>query len=235
MYCIVPLAGPDFYQPHYGVKALSVIDGEPLIKRALGSRSWFRNGELINEDIFFVLRDLPQTQDVIHALMSIFPGCKTVLIPELTRGAVLSSLAAISLISDFNRPIVVDLVDILYESNIVVREMFLDESIGGFLPYFKSGNEKYSYLVFKNGSVVQTAEKRVISDCASAGTYFFRNLSVLLAAYSDSVANSQIYAVKGNLFLCPTFNGIIKQGLKVHGVEVSKVQEISIQFHSRNH
>ncbi len=231
MYCIVPLAGPDFTNPKYGIKPLFKIDGIPLVEKALTSRHWYQNGELKNDQIIFVLREVAEAKEAEDFLKSKFPGCQFVKIADLTKGALLSSLAGASLIKDFTQPIIVDLIDMLYSSTLSPREIFQkDTQIGGILPYFKSDNEKYSYLEIIDNQVTQAVEKRVISDNASAGTYFFRNFPIFLSAVSDSVKFDKLYAFKNNLFLCPAFNGIVKQSLKIEAIPVQEVEEVSLFF-----
>jgi hypothetical protein len=162
MYCIVPLAGPDFYNESYGIKPLCRFGDETLIQKAIYSRSWYQNKDLISGNIIFILRDTPHTNETEIYLKDTFAGCKIVRIPELTRGALLSSCAGFSIIKDFTRPVVVDLVDIIYKSDFSpTREFETDPNIGGILPFFKSTNEKYSYLEIVMGHVTQTAEKRL--------------------------------------------------------------------------
>jgi hypothetical protein len=232
MICIVPLAGPDFYDERYGIKPLYKIQGEALIKKAIESRPWYLTGELMSEDIIFVLRETQYTSTVVDFLSSTFVGCKFVTIPEITKGALMTTLAGISIIRDYDVPVVVDLVDIIYDQAISPKEIFENDiRVGGILPYFNSKNEKYSYMAIENGFVNRTAEKEVISNHASAGTYFYRNLDILLKSFADSVANEGDYSVRGNLFLCPSYNGIISNNMLVYPVQVSNVDEISLNFH----
>ena len=231
MKCIVPLAGPDLYDASYGIKALTKIDDETLIRKAIHSRPWYGNGQVSNGDIIFVLRDIKEAKPLRMYLASEFEGSQTVILPSIAKGALLSAVAGSSIIKDFDTHIVVDLVDIVYESDFSPQEIFAqNENIGGILPYFKSSNEKYSYLEMEGDDVVRTAEKKVISDNASCGTYFYRNLKVFFDAVSQSIKNEETYSVKGNLFLCPSFNGIVETGMKVVGVETRNVEEISLRF-----
>jgi len=101
----------------------------------------------------------------------------------------------------------------------------------GIIPYFESEHPKYSYLEIENGVVKRTREKQVISSHASAGTYFFRSLSVFLSAVADSLRHVEDYSVRGNLFLCPSFNGIIAADQTVLPVLVSNVRSLSLLFH----
>jgi len=232
MKCIVPLAGPDFYDESYGIKPTFDIDGVPLIERTLGRRSWYVSGELSSEDIIFVVRDTKYTERVIKYLRSSFSHCSIVIIDRMTKGAVLSVVSGLGLIKDFNVPIVVDLVDIIFDQNVSPTVIFAEnDMIGGILPYFESSSDKYSYLIIDEMFVLKTVEKKVISNHASAGTYFYRNIQVLLNAFNYSFANENKHAVNNNLFLCPTFNGIIQNNFSVKAIKVNNVQEVSLLFH----
>lgn len=231
MYCIVPLAGPDFYNERYGYKPLCEIEGKPLLEVALMSRCWYKNGEVTNDKIIFVIRDNQMYDKFEIYLKENFCGSKVVKISDYTKGALLSAMAGASLINDFTEPIVVDLIDILYEGDFSPTKIFeSDINIGGILPYFNSCNEKYSYLEIVNGYVTQTVEKKVISNDASAGTYFFKNLNVFLEAVSGSVKFDKIISYNNNLFLCPSYNFIKKKYIFPQIVNIKN--ELSLTFHN---
>jgi dTDP-glucose pyrophosphorylase len=231
MYCIVPLAGPDCYSAQYGIRPLIEINGKPLIEEVLSKRDWFQTGELLPKNLIFVLREdfsLPKLKDY---LKQTFPGCKWVVVSQMTKGALLSAAAAVSLIENFHQPIAVDLADLIFESTFSPTEAFgNDSSLCGIIPYFSSDNMKYSYLKMKDGKVLQTAEKQVISNNASAGVYFFRNFAFFLQAIAGTALQEEKYQYCGNLFLCPSFNALIPMG-KVIGIEVSILNEITLAFH----
>lgn len=230
--CIVPLAGPDFNTEKRGIKALIPIDGEPLIKRVLKSRNWY-NSILKDEAITFVLRDTEGTDKVIAYLQEEFHGCNFVLLSGFSRGALLSALAGAALLGNYNQPVVVDLADIVFHCAINPVKIFSENPfIGGIIPYFNSNNPQYSYLELSEQWVRQTAEKKVISDAASAGVYFFRDLPLFLEAAADSLRFDKLYSHNNNMFLCPAMNGIIRRNKLVKAVLVQDVVELSLFFHS---
>lgn len=219
---IIPLAGPDIVMPL--PKPLTLIEGRPLLAHTLGSRPWVKSGELTSDAMIFVLKEgdtLPALREFVNTQ---FPGCRIVVISEVSRGALLSALAGASLIQTLDSPIVVDLVDILYSADFSPSSLFeTHPSVDGILPYFESDLPKYSYMEIQGGRVTRTMEKQVISTHASAGTYFFRNLSCLLKAAADSVAQYATHHVNGNLFLCPCFNGLISPTREVLPIPVTNV------------
>lgn len=224
MYCIIPLAGPDCYDPSYGVRCLQDLDGTPLIQRVVTSRYWYKSEELKNSDYIFVLREGEYLEELRNFLKSAFPGCRFVVLSRMTKGALLSSAAALSLIDDFDQPIMVDLADIDYQANFSPTTVFSQNpDIIGILPYFYSSEEKYSYLRMEQDFVLETAEKKVISNKASAGTYCFRNFSAFCKAIDGSVLNRKKLSHREALFLCPSYNCLVTIG-KVLGIEVNAVQ-----------
>jgi len=230
--CIVPLAGPDFNTEKHGIKPLVPIEGEPLIKKVLKSRSWY-NSLLREEAITFVLRDSEGTDKAIAYLQEEFSGCHFVKLSGLSKGALLSALAGSSLISNYDQPVVVDLADIIFQGEWNPIEIFAENPlIGGIIPYFNSINPKYSYLELSGQWVRQTAEKKVISDAASAGVYFFRDLPMFLEAAADSIRFDKLYSYNNNMFLCPAMNGIICRNKLVKAVSVQDVVELSLFFHT---
>jgi len=231
MKCVIPLAGPDFYSDSYGIKPLFDIKGTPLLEQALSSRFWIKNGELQVDDLIFVLKESEHTKVFTKYLVKTFPKSRICYIPQFTKGAILSASVGVSIINNPDEPIIIDLVDILFESDFSPLQVFEDQSINGILPYFSSDSKKYSYLDIKNNEVIKTAEKKIISNHASAGVYFFRNQEVFFKALHYSLINTKDLAVKGILFVCPAFNGIIEKNKVVVPCPVTITNELSSHFH----
>jgi hypothetical protein len=234
MYCVVPLAGPDFHHVDYGVKAFVEVDGTPLIARTLWSRPWMKSRELEPSHLIFVLRETPYTADAQQRLSSLFPGCVFVILGRLTNGALLSAMAGAAVIEDLSALLAIDLADLIYDAEFSPREIFCaSECPVGLIPYFRSDDPAYSYLRLDGDRVLETAEKTVISDHASAGTYFFGNTAIFLQAAAACAREVDRFAVKGSLFVCPAYNALIQQQGPVFGVPVSNVVCYSKTFHQR--
>ncbi len=232
MKAIIPLAGPDFVHPVHGIKPFWLVDGEPLVKRAITSRAWWKSGALKSEDMVFVLRRCPEAETVSQQLEIWFPGSQRVWLSHLSGGALLSALAGTALLGTSDVPLCIDLVDLLYDSADTVVERFSKSDVGGVVPWFQSQEACYSYFaVDEAGRVTGAVEKQVISTYASAGTYFFRNVSTFLGAAAHSQANPAAVAYKGILFVCPAMNGVIAQGKTVELTHVNNVRPVSKIFH----
>jgi hypothetical protein len=232
MICIVPLAGPDFWNEQLQVvKPLMSYDGGLLVEKAIKSRFWYQTGELKDADIIFVLRETRHTEECKNKLEEMFTGCKFVILSGMTRGALMSSLAAISMISDFNNPVCVDLVDIFFSSErrFNIQHFFeINKNYGGIVPYFEgSSDAKYSYLKLMNDDVLQIVEKRVISNAASTGTYIYKDVPTFLQTVTETTQFDELYGVNGNLFLSPSFNHIVRERRQVKAMKVKLTQCVS--------
>ncbi|SCX20907.1 hypothetical protein DSM25559_1981 [Agrobacterium rosae] len=220
---IVPMAGPDFVSADGELKALKDIGGsEPFLLATLLQRPWAKLAA--PSDYTFVLHDREETRAFAqNQLQSWFPGCRTTFVSHFTAGAALSSLAgaAVQLGSD-NRPLLIDLADILYTTELDPSRHFdQNPDDGGIALTFASSNPMYSYLRRdERGDVIEAAEKKVISGEASAGTYAFKSGSVFLRAIAHALENAPTQTYRDLFFVCPLFNGVIAQSLNVavHGV-----------------
>lgn len=230
---IVPLAGPEVFHPDSGIRPLIPIDGEPLLRRVLTSRAWWRRGELHAKDLIFVLREGSGVATLSEHIQEWFPDSRQVRLSGLTSGALLSCLAGTSLVESLEQPLCVDLADILYDTDESPTDMLhRDGSVGAVVPCFESTEPCYSYLEMnEHGEVVRTAERQVISNTASAGTYVFRNLPAFLDAAAYALRHGDELAVNGVHFVCPALNGVISQGAKVVPLRVDNVLSVSKQFH----
>lgn len=231
MLCVVPLAGPDFYDPAYGAKPFVRVGDETLIEATLGRRRWLRGGELKPSDIVFVLRNTPVTEESRQRLERLFPGARSVCLNGHTKGALLSALAGASFAEGGDGPFIVDLADLAFDADADIGNGMLSRAADGFIPWFRSDDPAYSYLRFDGDRVVETAEKRVISTAASAGVYSFRTVSHFLRAATGCLLDSAAFEVRGALFMCPAYNVLISAGDRIAGGEVSNVKSYSKQFH----
>jgi hypothetical protein len=233
MQCVVPLAGPQLTHPRYGLVPKFPVDGVPLLRRTIETRRWWIDGRLRAADLIFVLREGLELQEIRAAVESWFPGCRTVILSHLTQGAALSALAGSAAVSDLDAPFIIDLADILYDTDADIERCFASDATGAAVTYFEDRDPCYSYFQFgQDGSVIFAAEKNVISNHASAGTYVFRTAGHFIAAAGRSLVESRGELTVGNaLFVCPVVNSIVRQGLQVMPLKVRNVRSVSKLLH----
>jgi hypothetical protein len=234
MHCIVPLAGPQLTHPEGGLFARHPVEGMPLLRRTLETRPWRISGQIKGHDMVFVLREGPELTELRAAVQDWYPDSKTVVLSHLSRGALLSALAGTGAISALNDPLIIDLADIIYDCRADIAKIFAQSSkLAAIVPSFIADDPCFSYLrLGSDGSVIEAAEKRVISDHASAGTYIFRSLGDFLGACGNVLTTApQELAFGDALFVCPVVNGLIRQGKRVMSLPVYDVRPVSKLLH----
>ena len=223
MNCIVPLAGPDFFNPKYGIKPLIPYKGKKLLEYLLTARPWYKD----IKEFIFVLQDTPFSQEFIQQIG--ISNARFVKITNTTKGALLTSVAAISIIHRFFEPLVLDLADIEYDGiDFDPKELFAQTMMSGIIPYFNSNDPAYSYVVADdNDMLLNCAEKKVISNNASAGTYFFKDTATFLQAVNGVLINANDYFVNNNLYICPAYNELVKLKKSILTAKVNLIESVS--------
>lgn len=230
MRVVVPLAGPDFILRGGELKANIKYAGEPLLRSVLNSRPWAKT--LASRDYSFVLFDAPETRAfAADTLLDWYPDATVTFISSHTRGAALSALAGLTTGKDVGAPIIVDLADILYTSNLDPTLVFQSNiGCGGIALTFNSDNPAYSYLSLDPSGFFENAtEKRVISNNASAGTYIFRNMATYLRALAHNLTNEDSQTYRKLFYVCPLFNGVKDMGKNVLLEPVTDVIDIKLE------
>jgi hypothetical protein len=230
MNCIVPLAGPDFFNPKYGIKPLIPYKGKKLLEYLLTDRPWYRD----IKEFIFILQDTPFSQEFIQQIE--IPNARFIKITNTTKGALLTSVAAISIIHYFSEPLVLDLTDIEYDNiDFNPKELFAQTEIAGIIPYFNSNDSAYSYVIADdNNMLLSCAEKKVISNKASAGTYFFKDAMTFLQAVSGVLNNADGYFVNDSLYICPAYNELLKLKKNILTTKVNLVESVSKKLKNIN-
>lgn len=229
MKCVVPLAGGDIVHPEHGFRPWFPVDGVPLLSKALNQRAWCHL--LSARDYLFVVRQVPGVERLCAWLAQEWPGCMVLTLPAMTAGAMFTAMAGVALLPRDDEAIIIDLADILFATGPSDPAALMTSDVGAVIPCFESNEPCYSYLRFENGTVVEAAEKRVISNHASAGVYAFRDRQLFLEAASYSIAAADRLAHKGIQFICPMANGVIASGARVLAPKVDDVVPVGKFFH----
>jgi HAD superfamily hydrolase (TIGR01509 family) len=211
MNVLIPMAGAGsrFAAAGYTFpKPLIEIKGKPMIQVVV---------ENLNIDahyIFIVQKEHNEKYNLKQMLNVIAPGCDVILTDGVTGGAALSTLLARSLI-DNDSPLVIANSDqfVEWNSNEVLYAFTADGVDGGILT-FDSFHPKWSYASLdENGFVKEVAEKKVISNHATVGIYYWKKGSDYVNAVSNMVAAGD--KTNGEFYVAPAFNYAIDLGLKI--------------------
>jgi RpiB/LacA/LacB family sugar-phosphate isomerase len=187
-------------------KQLIMVDGTQMIDWSLKS--------IVKEEcnlIFAVRRDHIRNFSIDNILKLRYGNdIKIVVIEELTEGTVATCLLAKEYI-DNDTPLFVYTLDVFFEPFFDPKDM---EGNDGFLLTFKSNNDGYSYAeINSEGFVTRTAEKEVISENAAVGVYGYKTGSMFVK-YAEKMVEQNI-RTKGEFYVCPLYNLMIEDGLKI--------------------
>jgi len=208
---LVPMAGAGsrFAQQGYTFpKPLIEVNGKPMIQVVV------ENLNIEAHYIFIVQQEHYEKYNLKYLLNLIAPGCEIVQINKITEGAACSTLLAKDFINnDF--PLVIANSDqyVEWNSNACMYAFTSDEIDGGILT-FKSTHPKWSYArVETNGFVSEVAEKKVISDDATVGIYYWKKGSDYVK-YAEQMIEKNI-RVNTEFYVCPVFNEAIDDDKKI--------------------
>ena len=94
-------------------------------------------------------------------------------------------------------------------------------NLDGMIMTMKSQDPKWSYLrTDENGMVIETAEKKVISQDATVGIFNFKKGSDLVRSAEQMIADN--IRVNNEFYTCPCYNYLIKEGRKIGIYHVGK-------------
>jgi len=127
-------------------------------------------------------------------------GCTVIAANGATEGAACTVLLARDII-DNDDPMIIANGDQLVDMSIAD---FIGESADAGIVTFRASGPKWSYVLTNKGLVVEVAEKREISDLATAGIYFWRRGSDFVKSADAMIAAKD--RTNGEFYVAPSFN-----------------------------
>jgi len=216
---LVPMAGAGsrFTQQGYTFpKPLIEVNGKPMIQVVV------ENLNIEAHYIFIVQQEHHEKYNLKYLLNLIAPGCDIVQINGITEGAACSTLLAKEYINN-DAPLIMANSDqyIEWNSNECMYAFTADEIDGGILT-FESTHPKWSYAsVGPNGFVKEVAEKKVISNEATVGIYYWKHGSDYVR-YAEDMIDKNI-RVNNEFYVCPVFNQAIEDKKKIKVKRINKM------------
>jgi beta-phosphoglucomutase-like phosphatase (HAD superfamily)/dTDP-glucose pyrophosphorylase len=216
---LVPMAGAGsrFAQQGYTFpKPLIEVKGKPMIQVVV------ENLNIEAHYIFIVQQEHYEKYNLKYLLNLIAPGCDIVQVNGVTEGAACSTLLAKDYINNDN-PLVMANSDqyVEWNSNECMYAFTADEIDGGILT-FEATHPKWSYAKLgEDGFVSEVAEKKVISNEATVGIYYWKKGSDYVK-YAEEMIEQNI-RVNNEFYVCPVFNQAINDGKKI---KVKKINQM---------
>jgi dTDP-glucose pyrophosphorylase len=211
MNILIPMAGEGtrFPRDTYNVpKPLINVDGLPMIQRAIESLG-------LVGTYHFVIRKDSYYDQVCTLLHSIFPNVKIISVDQTTEGPASSCLLFKDFINNEEELVIANCDQIMWWD----ADLFLTTAryykYDGLIVTYSTNTTKNSYASIDRGGFVQEIrEKEVISDISLNGIHYWRKGRYFVQSTEDMVECND-RAPNGEFYVGPTYNHMIKRGLKV--------------------
>lgn len=221
---VIPMAGKGsrFQEAGYAFpKPLIDINGETMIEVVI--RNLKPQGA--HRFIFICQREHYEKYDLHNVLKNATNNnFEVIQLNGITQGAACTVLTAAQYINNEDDLIIANS-DQFIEFNI---NEFINESHkggkDGLIMTFKASHPKWSYArVDESGKVLEVAEKKVISDKATAGVYYFKKGSDFVEG-AQSMIHKDIRH-NNEFYVCPVYNEVVinGKGVYVYNIDADKM------------
>lgn len=214
---VIPMAGlssrffkAGYTKPKYMLEA----HGQSLFSHAVSSFSEYFQ----KETFLFIVRDILGTVDFVkQEILDLgINDAQIFILDQETRGQAETVYLGLQSRFSTNEPITIFNIDTFrpefrYPENIAVWD--------GYLEVFKGEGDNWSFAKPVNSSstkVIETAEKRPISNLCSTGLYYFKSIDLFNRAYCDYLSKSADEWEKGELYIAPLYNYLINEKNDIH-------------------
>ncbi|MCX2718541.1 glycosyltransferase family 2 protein [Lentiprolixibacter aurantiacus] len=221
---LIPLAGTSifFNESNYPFpKPLIEVNGKPMIQLVLEQL----NSMEIVEKFIFVLNSEDCRKFHLDSVLRLLTDnrCEIIKLDKTTKGAACSVLMAIDEINPEKELLICNGDQIIEEDyNDIIGHFRTDDYDAGVVT-FNSVHPRWSYVrLDKKGEIIETAEKRPLSNSAIAGFYYFKKGQMFVDAAMKMIEKGA--SVNDAYYIAPTLNELVLQNCKlgVYAIENEK-------------
>ncbi|NNN45419.1 MULTISPECIES: glycosyltransferase family 2 protein [unclassified Vibrio] len=214
---VIPMAGlssrffkAGFDKPKYMLDA----HGKSLFEHAVSSfQHYFQS-----EHFLFIVRDVDNTVEFVNQRAQTL-GIRSFsvkLLTQETRGQAETVFIGIEDQGDEKQSLTIFNID-TFRPGFVFPSQLADWD--GYLEVFDGQGDNWSFVRPQSANttrVIETAEKRPISQLCCTGLYYFASLQDYRDAYQHYLALPPEQWEKGELYVAPLYNYLIQQGKQIH-------------------
>lgn len=217
---VVPMAGlgSRFQKAGYTTpKPLIPVNGVPMIQVVIKNLTPTQEHRFI----FIVQQEQIEKYELDKKLKDFAPNSVIIPITYLTEGQASTALLAEDYI-DNDDPIMCANCDqfIDFDINDYLKKMQV-ENLDGLIMTMKSNEDKWSYAkTNEEGLVVETAEKKVISEDATVGIFNFVKGSDFVKYTKMMIADN--LRVNNEFYICPVYNYLVKENKRIGIYQIGK-------------
>lgn len=215
---LIPMAGAGSRFANAGFtfpKPLIDVRGKPMVQVVVENMNMEANF------IFIVQKSHYEKYNLQYMLQLIAPGCQIVQVDGVTEGAACTVLMAKELINNDDKLFMINSDQFIeWNSNEVMYSLAADQIDGGILT-FESTHPKYSYVkTDNNGFAAEVVEKKVISNMATVGAYYWTKGSDFVKYAERMIAANK--RVNNEFYVAPVYQEAIDDGKKIKVKNIEK-------------
>ncbi len=216
---LIPMAGAGQRFKDAGYifpKPIIEINKKPMIQWVVDSLN------IKAQYIFIAQKEHVKKYNLESVLKMMEPSCKIIELDKLTEGAACTTLLAKKFIDNSNPLIIANSDQFIEWNSSKTMYKFTSQKVDGAILTFKSIHPKWSYAKCdENKTVLEVAEKKVISNNATVGIYYWAKGNDYVN-YAEQMIKKNI-RVNNEFYVCPVFNEAIKDKKRVVIEEVDKM------------
>jgi len=212
---VIPMAGRGsrFKDAGYAFpKPLIDIQGKTMIEIVVNNL----RASIDHRFIFIVQKEHYETYDLYNILKNASHNkFEIVVINGITEGAACTVLTAIEYINTDDDLLIANSDQFITTSIDAFIESGQEPQKDGLIMTFSASHPKWSYaLVDENNKVLEVAEKKVISDQATVGIYYFKKGKDFVEGAQHMIQKNIRY--NNEFYVCPVYNELILQDKNIY-------------------
>lgn len=216
---LIPMAGAGsrFTQAGYVFpKPLIEINDKPMIQVVV------ENLGVNFKFIYIVQKEHYEKYNLKHLLQLITPDCNIITTDSLLEGAACTTLLAKELINNESPLLIANSDQFLEWDSESFYESIKNDNIHGSIITFNSTHPKWSFVKINDKEeVVEVAEKKPISNIATAGLYYWLKGSDYVK-YAEQMINKNI-RINNEFYVAPVYNEAIEDGKIIKTFKIKKM------------
>jgi NDP-sugar pyrophosphorylase family protein len=197
-------------------KPLIDIEGKPMIQLII------ENLNLTGKHIFLCKKEHYEKYALDKLLEMLSPNCKIIQIDGITDGAAVTALKAKELINNDEELIIANSDQwINWNPQHFLSFLQNNDADGGIITFI-STHPKWSFVkVNESGLITELAEKKPISNIATAGIYYYKHGKTFVEAAEQMITKN--IRTNNEFYIAPAYNEIIQNGGKVFHYPVAEM------------
>ena len=172
--------------------------------------------------VYIVQREHYEKYNLKHMLNLITSDCRIVCVDGITEGAAVTVLKASEYIDNDNKLLIVNSDQYVEWNSNQVMYAFNHNDIDGGIVTFENTHPKWSYVrLNEEGFVCEVAEKKVISNKATVGMYYWKH-GKDFCKYALQMIDKNI-RVNNEFYVAPVYNEAIADNKKIRVKDIDKM------------